>query len=461
MNRVFLGTAVPDSMSHSFASLVLLCLLLFAPEAGADDTPSLSSDNQALEQRLLPLKKQAEKGDLHAAQQVYMRYGVAGHPEQARAWAARYNEILGERADKGDTNAMLQLGARYLRGGDYTPRDVPKATELFSRAGEAGDPTGLYMLGELFSEAGNAAQAQQSYARAYEIYAKRAEGDKDVQALYWIGFMEQNGIGTAKNAEQGIAHLQQAAHLGSAWAQAQLFKTFYKGIGTPRDPAKAISYARRLADEHKDALMAYVVACAYLYGRDVPQDTTIGEAYLDRAVAGNIPDAIYLKSDRLEQAGKKAEALPLLRQAASMKQKEAMERLGGRMLRGESGVTQDVERGLFMLENASTAQAAMHLALYYEEVGEQDIADSWYVTASDRGMPQAMARRGLLHLIPGGCVTWDPTRCYQWWRVGADRGDSTCKLYLRLFLYVFTPLLLLLVFGLPIYVGLRARRNRL
>ena len=446
-------------MPRLLTCLVLLCLLT-SPHAEAEDTAALSSSDQQLEARLAPLKKQAETGDLHAVQQIYMRYGLAGHAEQAQAWSRQYNELLEKKAASGDVKAMLQLGSRFLRGGDYTPQDMPKATEWFSRAGEAGDPTGLYMLGELFSRAGNAAQAQQSYARAYEIYAKRAESGKDAQALYWIGFMEQSGIGTAKNAEQGIAHLQQAANLGSAWAQAQLFKTFYKGIGAPRDPAKAISYARLLADERQDALMAYVVACAYLYGRDVPQDTSSGEAYLDRAVAGNIPDAIYLKSDRLEQAGKKEEALPLLRQAASMKQKEAMERLGARMLRGESGVSQDVERGLFMLENASTARAAMHLALYYEEVGEQDIADSWYVTASDRGMPQAMARRGLLHLIPGSCVTWDPTRCYQWWRVGADRGDSTCRLYLRLFLYVFTPLLLILVFGLPMYVGLRARRDK-
>lgn len=447
-------------MPRRFVSVLLLGMLLIVPGAAADNATDLDSGDEPLEQHLVPLKTLANKGDLHAAQQVYMRYGVAGYPEQARAWAERYNELLKQKASGGDTGAMLQLGARYLRGGDYTPKDIAKATEWFSRAGEAGDPTGLYMLGELFSNAGNAAQAQQSYKRAYDIYAERAKGGEDAQALYWTGLMEQNGIGTEKSPEQGIFHLQQASQLGSAWAQAQLFKTYYNGIGAPRDPAKAISYARKLADEHKDALMAYVVACAYLYGRDVPRDLSTGEEYLNRAVAGNIPDAIYLKSDRLEQAGKKDEALPLLRQAASMKQKEAMERLGTRMLRGELGVAKDVERGLFMLEKASTAQAAMQLARYYKEIDEQDIADSWYVTASDRGMPQAMARRGLLHLIPGSCVTWDPTRCYQWWRVGADHGDPTCKLYLRLFLYVFTPLLLILVFGLPVYTGLRAQRDK-
>ena len=447
-------------MTHRLPLLCLLGLLLLIQVLAASDEASFSSDNHALEQRLAPLKAQADKGDLHAAQQVYMRYGVSGFPEQARAWAERYNELLAQQAAEGDTNAMLPLGARFLLGGDYTPQSIPKATEWFSRAGEAGDPTGLYMLGEIFSKAGNAVQARQSYARAYAIYAKRAEKGKDAQALYWIGFMEQNGIGTKQNAEQGISHLQQSAQLGSAWAQAQLFKTYYKGIGIPRNPAAAISCARRLADEHKDALMAYVVACAYLYGRDVPQDIPVGETYLDHAVTDNLPDAIYLKSDRLEQAGKYEEALPLLRQAASMSQSEAVLRLGTRMLHGENGVTQDTARGILLLEKNASPQAAMQLASYYKEAGEQDLADSWYVTAADRGMPQAMARRGLLHLIPGSCVTWDPTRCYQWWRTGAERGDSTCKLYLRLFLYVFTPLLLLVAFGVPVYAGLRVRRRK-
>ena len=145
-------------MTHRLPLLCLLGLLLLIQVLAASDEASFSSDNHALEQRLAPLKAQADKGDLHAAQQVYMRYGVSGFPEQARAWAERYNELLAQQAAEGDTNAMLQLGARFLRGGDYTPQSIPKATEWFSRAGEAGDPTGLYMLGEIFSKAGNAVQ---------------------------------------------------------------------------------------------------------------------------------------------------------------------------------------------------------------------------------------------------------------------------------------------------------------
>ena len=66
------------------------------------------------------------------------------------------------------------------------------------------------------------------------------------------------------------------------------------------------------------------------------------------------------------------------------------------------------------------------------------------------GYPAAMARRGLLHLAPTSSLTWNPTATYHWWKLGADAGDETCTLYLRLYLYIFIPLVLLLVFGLPI-----------
>ena len=62
-----------------------------------------------------------------------------------------------------------------------------------------------------------------------------------------------------------------------------------------------------------------------------------------------------------------------------------------------------------------------------------------------------MARRGLLHLDPSSPVVWNPTATYHWWKIGADAGDATCTLYLRLYLYLFTPLLLILIFGLPLY----------
>lgn len=415
-------------------------------------------------EELSTLRAQAEQGDMHATQQLYMRYALAGQTEDARTWAAHYNDLLAARAETGDTKAMLQLGSRYLTGGDYTPQSLEKAVTWFTRAAESGEAAAAYVLGEVFAKQGNTAVSGRSYARAYELYAKRAESGTDAEALYWLGFMQQNGIGCERDTAAGISHLEQAAQLGSAWALTQLFKTYYNGIGTERDTARAYTYARRLADEQQDGAMAYLVAGAYMRGTDgVQQDETLGARYLEQAVKANIPGAIYMQAARLEAAGRLSEALPLLQQAASMQQHEALVRLGTLLLHGAEGVEKDAERGLSLLELAanrlSSPQAAWQLAQYYEKAGERGLADSWYVVASTRGVAEAMARRGLLHLLPGPHVTWSPTDAYRWWRIGKEAGDPTCTLYVRLFLYVFTPLLLLLVFGIPAWLNHRARKK--
>lgn len=445
-------------MLKRYCRASLLALALVMPLAAED---AHTGENAAPEQHLASLQAMAEAGDMHAVQQLYMRYAVEGRTEQARAWADKYNELLAKQAEAGDTQAMLRLGSRYLTGGDYTEPSTEKAVVWFTRASEAGEASAAYMLGEIFSRQGNVPMAEQGYTRAYALYSERAASGTDPEALYWQGFMEQNGIGTQRDAAAGIAKLEQAANLGSAWAASQLFKTHYNGIGVPKDEAKALSFACKLAEEKHDGTMAYVAATAYLYGNGVQQDTALGERYLDIAVRANIPDAIYMKANRLDQAGKLSEALPYYRQAASMHQREALVFLGRLLLDGpEAG---DEARGLSMLEIAAgrlnSPRAAWELARYYDEAGESDLADSWYVAASDRGVAEAMARRGLLHLIPGGTVSWSPTEAYRWWRIGKQAGDATCSLYLSLFLYVLIPIVLLLAFGTPAYIGYRAKKR--
>lgn len=444
------------------AKLLLLLTVSALPLAAQAAEAAYATTNARLEQSLTPLKEAAERGDAHATRQIYLRYGLEGHTDQARAWSARYNDMLTRQAEAGDTHAMLLLGARYLSGRDYTPQDIAAAVTWFSRASEAGEAAAAYILGDVFSKQGNIPMSQQAFERAFSLYTKRAEAGPDAEALYWLGFMQQNGIGAARDVEAGIAKLQQAADMGSPWATAQLFKSYYSGIGVARDTAKAISYACRAADEHHDGAMAYVVATAYLTGKDVARDETRGEQYLDQAVKANIPDAIYMKANRLENSGRLAEALPYYRQSASMQQREAMVRLGALLLHGAQGVDKEEERGLALLNSAASRydspQAAWELACYYTSVGEPELADPWYAVAADRGIAEAMARRGMLHLIPTSELTWNPTEAYRWWRIGKQAGDPTCTLYVNLFHYLFIPLLLLLVFGVPAYIGYKARR---
>ncbi len=434
------------------------------PAPAAASTPALESPDLELEGSLHELKQQAEAGDVNATRQVYLRYAVKGHMEQAQAWSARYMEQLEKQAESGDTRAMLTLGSNYITGKDFVRPDTAKAVTWLLRAADAGEPSAAYILADIYAQQGDAEMSRQAYERAYAAYKKLAdEQPENSNVIYWLGFMQQNGLGTMADGKAGIALLEKAAEMGNPWAYSQLFKTYAQGIGTEKDETRAISYAQKLADRGQDGLMAYATALAYLNGQGVKKDEALGQKYLDMAAAANIPDAIFLKGHRLQQAGKAAEALPLYTQAASMSQEDAIIELALMLLYG-NGIEKDEARGLSYLQTANhrlgSPRAAYELARYYENVGEQSLADDWYISASDAGILEAMGRRGLLHLNPFSKVAWDPTSAYQWWRVGADKGDATCKLYLNLFLYAFCPLVLTVVFGLPLFtVRYLARKN--
>ncbi len=426
-----------------------------SPAAEAPAEPqTFESDDLELEGTLHELKTKAEAGDCAAIQQIYLRYAARGHMPQARAWAARYLAEVEKMATGGDVRAMMTLAAAHLTGKDFATQDIAKAVTWLLRAADAGEPSASWFLADIYAQQGDAEMSRQSYERAYSAYRQLAEEQpQNSNVLYWLGYMQQNGLGTAADAASGIALLEKAAELGNPWAYTQLFKTYTQGIGTEKDTARAVQYAQKLADTGRDGLMAYVAARAYLNGEGVEKNEELGEKYLEMAAAANIADAIAIKAYRLKQAGKAAEALPLYTQAASMGQEDATIELAHMLLYGE-GTEKDEARGLSYLQSAAhrlnSPRALYELARYYESIGEQALADDWYVAASDAGIIEAMARRGLLHLSPFSKVDWDPTSAFQWWRLGADKGDPACKLSKNLFIYAFCPLVLIIVFGLPL-----------
>lgn len=412
----------------------------------------LVSDDAALEANLTDLKADAEGGNPGSTRQVYLRYALKGHMEQARAWAQKFISQLREKAEAGDAKAAWLVGRAYMTGDSYVKPDNTEAIRWFTMASEAGEPSAAYIIGELLTKAGNPADARVAYARAYSLYKNQAEAG-NAEALYWQGYMEQNGLGIPAQLQDGISRMEQAAEQGYLPAAYQLFKTYTKGMGVPADDAKALRYARLLADKGEDAQMAYVVADALLTGKGTEKDEKTGLHYLEQAAAQNVPAAIYHRGWRHQEAGKAEEALADYRRAASMGHADAAVQAGTMMLYGK-GVEKDESTGLNYLQRAAeqlrSPFAPYELAKYYDSIGESGLADDYCIMASDRGLAAAMARRGLLHLIPFSGLRWGPTETYRWWREGSEAGDADCTLYLRLYLYVFIPLVLLLVFGLPI-----------
>lgn len=429
---------------------LLLPLLLALPLLASD---SLTCDDETMEASVTHLKAEAEKGDAYSQRQLYLRYALKGHNTQAAAWADTLIAQLTAKGKAGDQKAMWMLARLFMSGDEVIPADTARSIEWFNRLSAAGEPSAAYILGDLYTKQNSPEAARSAYTKAYTRYAGMAtEGDKE--ALYWQGYMELNGLGCPQTTTTGITHLEQAAAAGILPAAYQLFKIHTQGIGTPANDTKALTYAEQLATQGKDAQMAYVVADAYLKGKGVTKDKDKAMPYLNQAITAQVPAALYHHAWMLQEQGQHQEALQAYQAAARQGHADAAVKAGTMLLFGE-GVPADPAKGLTLLQYADTALnspfAPYELGRYYDSVGEGALADEYYITASNRGNPAAMARRGLLHLNPSSSLTWNPTATYHWWKLGADADDKTCILYLRLYLYLFTPLLLILIFGLPLY----------
>lgn len=433
-------------MKHTWILAALLALPLLAAD-------NLSCADERMENSVAQLKTEAEKGDAYSQRQLYLRYALKGHSVQAAAWADKLIANLTEKGNAGDQKAMWMLARLFMTGDEVIPADAQRSIDWFNRLSAAGEPSAAYILGDLYTKQNSHEAAKSAYAKAYAAYSTLAAGG-DNEALYWQGFMELNGLGCQQNTAAGITHLEQAAAAGTLPAAYQLFKVYTQGLGTAADEAKALTYAEQLATQGKDAQMAYVAADAYLKGKGTPKNEAKGQQYLNQAVAAQVPAALYHHAWMLQEAGKHEEALAAYRSAALQGHADAAVKAGSMLIFGE-GVEADSAEGLKILQYADSMLespfAPYELGRYYDSVGEGALADEYYITASNRGYPAAMARRGLLHLDPTSSLTWNPTATYHWWKLGADAGDETCTLYLRLYLYVFTPLLLILLFGLPLY----------
>lgn len=448
-----------------------------APAAGtapAQPAPSYECADPALEGKLVPLKQKAEAGDAEAAKQIYTAYALSGHTPQGLAWFGRYVETMQAKAEAGDVEAMYSLGMMFLRGEDYATPDIGQAVRWLHRAMEGGNPSAAFIMGDIFARQGNSAESASAYAKAYALYGEKAQqGDAD--ALYWHGLMQVYGRGTQANPAGGIADLEKAAAAGNIPAIQQLFRIYVSGIGVEQDMERALQYACMAADQTQDGLMAFAAACMLIHGQGVPVDEARGDKYLDIAADKNIPAAIYLKATRLKAAGKDEEALLYFKQGASMGILPCMTEVGVCQLYGLCGEEQDEATAIAKLTRAAdlwdtcqneydrsgSARAAYELALYYDSKDESGLADLWYVVASSRGVPATFARRGLMHINPFSEVSWSPSEAYRWWRNGKEAGDETCATYLNIFYFVFTPLVVTLAFGIPVYYVRRLQKKSL
>ena len=436
-------------------AFIITVLLAAAPLLPAQEERPLSCDDAKLEEALADLKKEAEEngGSPRAARQVYLRYDFAGHRPQAEAWAQKFISMLTEKSSQGNPKAMLNLAYLYLQGDPVVPADADKAMMWLKSAEAAEDSAACIMLAGIYNTQNKPEEADKAYRHAFAIYEKRAAEGNTACKLRMADMLFQ-GMGVQRDADRAVKIYEELAEQDNKTALTELFRIYSKNSKTEKGMRKTMEYARRLADMG-DAKMAYLMYCELMHGQFVEKDETSAAKYLQDAVKEPYPypEALYQMGWDAEMDKRPADAKPYYERAITMGHDRACTRLGRLLLLGLLG-EDGRERGLKMLENSAIQHnspfSAYELALYYNREGDSAQADEWYIKASDRGYVPAMGRRGFLHLNPFSPVEWSPTLAYRWWKQGERAEDPTCIRYINIYLYVFIPLLVVLVCTLPL-----------
>ncbi len=446
-------------MKKGIFPLLLSALFLSSPLTGQQEEAKAapSADHSKLEEQLEEFKKNAEAGDAQAMRQISLHYAAYGLEEKARTWHERYLNQVQSEADGGNAESMLRLARLYLRGDEMTLADPVLAQKYFKQAADSGHPGAAYILADFYEKANNTQDSKHYYQLAYNLYTERSKSEeKDIQtdAIYWLGIMQLYGQACEKNEEEAIKLLHQAADKGNHQANLRLFQHYVYA----KQMDKAFAIARILADEAHDGRMAFLVACSYLEGKDVPLDKALGEQYLALACKLANADALYYQALRYKEQGETDKAIASFDSASQQGHTGALVELAQLFMDSDS------EKALQQLELAanlySSPQAALLLAQYYDKNDDTEKANAWYVIASDRGVREAAGPRGLLHFIPHSNIDWNPTLGYQWWRAGSEAGDELSTRYLNIFYYGIIPAVLIIAFLAPIlFVRLLLKRK--
>ncbi len=149
---------------------------------------------------------EAASNDNNVLGHFYVAY-LSGRGEGTDENQQRAVEYFLKAAELGDTDAMTNLGHRYLNGSG-TKKNARTAERWFKRAIEAGDPDGHCGLGDLhyYGEGGY----RQSYKKAAAIYTRGADKGR-AGCQFNLGFMHEHGLGMRKSRSEAIRLYRLAA----------------------------------------------------------------------------------------------------------------------------------------------------------------------------------------------------------------------------------------------------------
>jgi serine/threonine protein kinase len=210
-------------------------------------------------------------------------------PTDAAALSGPLADVVAA-ANRGDPAAQNQLGVKYAQGEDGLTRDDTKALEWYRKAANQGLPKAQTNLGDMyfFGRGG----LTQSYLDALSWYLKASQQDWP-DAQYRLGYMYEKGLGTDKDPAKALQLYRSAAEHGYAEAQNLIGILYATGTGgVTQDDKQAVDWYQKAADQNF-AKAEKNLGDMYFFGRGVDRDYKQAMTWYGKASDLNFADAQF------------------------------------------------------------------------------------------------------------------------------------------------------------------------
>jgi len=204
----------------------------------------------------------------------------------------------------------------------------------------------------------------------------RSEADKILKHAYTLYEQEK--------FEESADCLRQAAELGQPWAQLYYGGTLKKGVGVEQNPAAAVEWFRKSADQNC-AIAFFELGVCYENGEGVEQDLNEAEAWYKKALDAGIGEEAQAALDRVgnlkAEATPEAEAERLLKQAQELFDRQDKDVECAELLRKSSELGNawaQVSYGRFLCKGIGTALDPAAAVGWFRRSAEQNCPDAFY-----------------------------------------------------------------------------------
>lgn len=171
--------------------------------------------------------------ETHAEKWPEGRQGEAGQA-YADGNFARARSIWEELAEKGDGQAMNNLGVLYDQGKGVEP-DAGRALHWFSQAANAGNTAGMNNYGRFLEQGKGIAPNPEEAARWFDMAARQGQPE----AQFNLGYLYEHGRGVPRDDAAAAAWYSRAATLNQRDAMARLGHLYRVGKGVAQNSQRA------------------------------------------------------------------------------------------------------------------------------------------------------------------------------------------------------------------------------